>query len=348
MHALVLLLTSNTTSLQLRDKETKDFEKFRAVSQKVLTLMFNQILQFHYCEIGHVGDIDSANFGAESSGGADLSSAFKSSQLYYFPLTFSQTTKQSSVDLPFSSIIGGMQGVNRGLYGVALNDCSEHALQTVLQTFSPIIKSAVGTLKVEETFTQDKDGIIRSSRQAIAFLPKDIKTRIVVLFHPVVVQNELHSIIDALLRLGANEKDIIVLTFVASRAALLALAERYSQIHLWCVCVDAVKHGKISPGIGNFKHRYKYTKSKTVKNKLKISTGLLESKDKHKAKPEDQRGDSRENESKSENDTPRDTESGTETELKSETSNEAESKEKEIDRDNIQAQLLELPSSEEK
>ncbi|ETO11307.1 hypothetical protein RFI_26072 [Reticulomyxa filosa] len=181
---------------QLRDKDTKDMEKFRVVTQKILTLMFNQMLQYHYCEIGQVGEGDSmGNSTIESTTAMELMSTFRSQPTTYFPLTFSQTTKQTPFDSPFACVAG-----DRGLYGVALSDSGEHALRTVLQSFHPIIKSVVGTLKVEESFTQDKDGIIRSNRQAVAIMPKDIKSRIVLLFHPVIVQNELHSGIDALLR----------------------------------------------------------------------------------------------------------------------------------------------------
>ncbi len=88
------------------------------------------------------------------------------------------------------------------MYGVTLNDSAEHALNAVLSSFQPIIRSVIGTLKVEESFSQDKDGIIRSNRQAVALMPKDIRSRIVILFHPTIIQNELHSAVDALLRVS--------------------------------------------------------------------------------------------------------------------------------------------------
>ena len=79
----------------------------------------------------------------------------------------------------------------RCLYGVSLDDNAEHCLKTVLLSFNPIIRSVVGKLTVEETFSQDKDGIIRSNRQAVALMPKDIRSRVVLLFHPIIINNEL-------------------------------------------------------------------------------------------------------------------------------------------------------------
>ncbi|ETO22668.1 hypothetical protein RFI_14523 [Reticulomyxa filosa] len=188
-------------------------------------------------------------------------------------------------------------------------------------------------------------------------MPKDIKSRIVLLFHPSLykmnyilelmlycelfsplcffVFSFLHTNLKKKKKLGANEKDIIIFTFIASRAALVALAERFAQIHVWCVCVDAVKHGKLTPGIGSFKHRYKYVNLKKSKQKQTQPTSG-EDKEKTKDKTE---GSPADNPKKNGNDTPvepevkneGDKEQDMETEMRSENFVEVDNKLKEPD-----------------
>ena len=228
----------------LRNKETKS-DKFQDTTHKILLLIFNQILNHRLIDDnhGHHKMIKSGKKGSKKDVG--------------FGLTFSRETLKSPYDVDFMSLIA-----DRGMYGVALDDSSEHALERVLSSFRPIIRSVVGTLKVEESFTQDQNGVIRSNRQAVALMPRDIGNRIIVVFKAVICGNELHSVIDALLKLGANEKDIIVVCLIGTRISLLSIVERWHKLQIWIGCIDEhLENSRIRPGIGSFKLRYKYQKS---------------------------------------------------------------------------------------
>jgi len=173
----------------------------------------------------------------------------------------------SPLDISYGSLM-----CQRGIYGVCLNDSCENALQNLLLSFQPVLRSVIGTLTVEESFIEDEDGILRSNRQAVALMPKDIDQRIVIIFHDSITQqnanNELQSAIDALLKLGAKEQNVIVIALIASRLAAVGLVKKFPKLHIWCACFDAVHSqsgSKLIPGIGVFQNRYKFKKSKHKK-----------------------------------------------------------------------------------
>lgn len=258
-HARNIHLCSNSPLLMiylsiLRDRETKNVDRFQEVTHKVLVLMFSQILDRHL-------------------------------ELF----RFDSCSNYSPLDISYGSI-----KCQRGIYGVCLNDSCEHALKNLLSSFQPVIRSVVGTLKVEESFVEDEDGIIRSNRQAVALMPKDIDERIVVIFCSIINQqtanNELQSAIDALLKLGAKQQNIMILCLIASRLSLVALLQKFKSIHIWCACIDAVNShnsSKLIPGIGVFQHRYKFRKPpKTQKTKK----SLKRKKNKKQTEKEDEDG----------------------------------------------------------
>merc|ERR1712154_560711 len=208
----------------LRDRETKNNEKFQEITHKILVLMFNEIFDYHL------------------SGNK----------------CWNEVQCVSPLDITYGSLM-----CQRGIYGVCLNDCCQNALQNLLDSFQPIIRSVIGTLKVEESFVEDKDGIIRSNRQAVALMPKDIDKRIVVIFHDIIspknTNNELQSTIDALLKLGAIDENIIVISLISSRKSCISLIQRFKKLHIWSACIDAVNSqnsSKLIPGIGVFHQRY--------------------------------------------------------------------------------------------
>lgn len=144
----------------------------------------------------------------------------------------------------------------RAIYGVALSSQSETTLKLSLEVFHPVARTVVGMLKVEETFKQDRNGVLRTNRSAVAYVPKDISSRVVLVFHPVLFKNELNSAIEALVRLGSMEKDIIVLCLVASRSALWSFSERFPDARIIVTAVDNIENTILIPGIGNFEERY--------------------------------------------------------------------------------------------
>ena len=241
----------------LRNRDTKDTEKFQDVTHKLLVLVFNQIFSYHFRTNVH----------------------------------WEQTECYSPLDITYGSIMS-----KRGIYGVCLNDSCESVLTNLLISFQPIIRSVIGTLKVEESFSEDKDGIIRSNRQAVALMPKDIDKRIVIIFHDIINQqncnNELQSAIDALLKLGAKCENIIIISLIASRQSLITLIQRFKKLHIWSACIDAVNsHSttKLIPGIGVFQHRYQDNKSKMKSpRKKKIKKNKDKSKDKNKDKEKEE------------------------------------------------------------
>merc|ERR1712154_238806 len=152
----------------------------------------------------------------------------------------------SPLELSFGSLM-----CQRGIYGVCLNNSCQAALENLLHSFQPIIRSVIGSLTVEESFVEDKDGIIRSNRQAVALMPKDIDKRIVIVFHdtisPKSSSNELQSAIDALLKLGAMNENIIVISLVADRNSCISLIERFGKMHIWTASMDKVSNSQIQP-----------------------------------------------------------------------------------------------------
>merc|ERR1712129_271079 len=157
-------------------------------------------------------------------------------------------------------------------YGVCLNDSCQNALENTLHSFQPIIRSVIGTPNVEEKFIEDRDGVIRSNRQAVALMPKDIDQRIVIIFADTISQknsnNELQSAIDALLKLGAVEQNIIVLSMIASSKACISLIDRFERINIWSASIDKLTNSsKLIPGIGRFENRYKISSKKKKKKK---------------------------------------------------------------------------------
>eukprot|EP00488_Nonionellina_sp_1-RS-2012_P001510 TRINITY_DN2438_c0_g1_i1.p1 TRINITY_DN2438_c0_g1~~TRINITY_DN2438_c0_g1_i1.p1 ORF type:complete len:341 (-),score=62.66 TRINITY_DN2438_c0_g1_i1:230-1252(-) len=176
IHDIHIHLCSNQPLLMiylsiLRNRDTKNVDKFRDITHKLLVLMFAQIFNFHFMESNNWSEIECV----------------------------------SPSDITYGSIM-----CQRGIYGVCLNDCCQNALQNLLHSFQPIIRSVIGTLKVEESFIEDKDGIIRSNRQCIALMPKDIDKRIVIIFHDS-FNNEVHCAIDALLKIGSKNRRILSL-----------------------------------------------------------------------------------------------------------------------------------------
>ena len=134
----------------LRDRDTKNVDRVQDVTHKILVLMFSQIFEYH--------------FDGEHSAAMEIAFDYKECL--------------SPLDITYGSLI-----CQRGVYGVCLNDSCENALQNLLSSFQPVLRSVIGTLKVEESFVEDEDGILRSNRQAVALMPKDIDQRIVIIFH---------------------------------------------------------------------------------------------------------------------------------------------------------------------
>ena len=234
----------------LRDKETK-CEKFQKTTDKLLLLIFNQMINYRFID-GKNGNENSKKVNYDLN--FNVNSLSSLSICDSFGLTFSKKRNYSAFSVSFMSLVA-----ERGMYGVALDESSEHALEGVLSSFRPIIRSVVGTLKVEESFTQDQNGVIRSNRQAVALMPRDIGNRIIIVFKPVLVGNDLHSVIDALLKLGAKEKDIIIVCLIATRNSLILIVEKWQKVQIWIACIDQdLENNRIRPGIGSFKLRYKY------------------------------------------------------------------------------------------
>jgi len=182
------------------------------------------------------------------------------------------TESVSPLEITYGSLM-----CQRGIYGVCLNDSCQSALENLLHSFQPVIRSVIGTLKVEESFIEDKDGVIRSNRQAVALMPKDIDQRIVIIFADTIDQknsnNELQSAIDALLKLGAINENIIVLSLIASSKACISLIGRFEKINIWTASIDKLTNSsKLIPGIGRFENRYKMNKKKKKKKRRSSNT----------------------------------------------------------------------------
>merc|ERR1712129_20829 len=184
------------------NRDTKSVEKFQDITHRILTLMFDEIFDYHLSDDRHWKTIEAV----------------------------------SPLEITYGSLM-----CQRGIYGVCLNDSCQNALENTLHSFQPIIRSVIGTLIVEEKFIEDRDGVIRSNRQAVALMPKDIDQRIVIIFADTISQknsnNELQSAIDALLKLGAIEQNIIVLSLIASSKALFTLTARFERINIWSASI---------------------------------------------------------------------------------------------------------------
>merc|ERR1711924_145262 len=155
-------------------------------------------------------------------------------------------TQETIVKTCSGSVFHGQQA-ERSIYGVALSSESESALKLCLEVFHPVARTVVGMLKVEETFKQDKNGILRTNRSAVAYVPKDIASRVVVVFHPVLHKTELNSAIEALVRLGSMEKDIIVLCLIATRSALWSFSDKFPDARIIVSAIDTIDNTQIVP-----------------------------------------------------------------------------------------------------
>jgi len=178
---------------------------------------------------------------------------------------------QLQVNTNTSFAYNGFQTV-RSIYGVALDDPSQESLEEALHLYHPVARTIVGQLHFEEKVTQDKNGGMRNVRSAVAYTPKDIEDRRVILFSPVLgSKKDLHSAVEVLYQLGT--KDLTILTIAAPRSTLLALLDQFPNLQIICAAVDRFTNGQVVPGVGVFAHRYNLTK--TSKVKLDLMTTVL-------------------------------------------------------------------------
>merc|ERR1712129_644253 len=151
------------------NRDTKSVEKFQDITHRILTLMFDEIFDYHLSDDRHWKTIEAV----------------------------------SPLEITYGSLM-----CQRGIYGVCLNDSCQNALENTLHSFQPIIRSVIGTLKVEEKFIEDRDGVIRSNRQAVALMPKDIDQRIVIIFADTISQKNSNNEYKKLVKGLCLEKNV--------------------------------------------------------------------------------------------------------------------------------------------
>jgi len=179
----------------------------------------------------------------------------------------SQLQVETDSNYPYN----GFQTV-KSIYGVALDDPSQECLEEALEVYKPVARTVVGQLRIEEKFTQDKNGGMHNVRSAVAYTPKDIEDRRVIVFNPVLgSKNDIHSAVEALYQLGA--KDLTILTIVASRPTLWVLLDQFPNLQIICAAVDGFMKGQVVPGIGVFSQRYPLPK--TPEKPLDLITTVL-------------------------------------------------------------------------
>jgi len=179
----------------------------------------------------------------------------------------SQLRVETNSSFPYN----GFQTV-KSIYGVALDEQSQHCLEEALEVYKPVARTVVGQLRIEEKFTQDKNGGMHNVRSAVAYTPKDIEDRRVIVFNPVLgSKNDIHSAIEALYQMGT--KDLTILAIVASRPILWVLLDQFPSLQIICAAVDGFTKGHVDPGIGVFSQRYTF--SKTSENPLERMTTVL-------------------------------------------------------------------------
>merc|ERR1719317_1356085 len=162
----------------------------------------------------------------------------------------SQLQVDTTTGFPYS----GFQTV-KSIYGVGLDGPSQACLEDALEVYKPVARTVVGQLRIEEKFTRDERGGTRNVRSAVAYTPKDIEDRRVIVFSPVLgSKNDIHSAIEALYQLGT--KDLTIVTIVASRPTLWVLLDQFPNLQIICAAVDSFAKGRVVPGIGVFSKRY--------------------------------------------------------------------------------------------
>lgn len=178
---------------------------------------------------------------------------------------------QLQVDTATSFLYNGFQTV-KSIYGVALDETAQKCLEEALKVYQSVARTVVGHLRIEEKFKQDENGDIQNVRSAVAYTPKDIEDRRVIVFNPVLgSRNDIHSAIEALYQLGT--KDLTILTIVASRPTLWVLLDQFPNLQIICAAVDSFAKGRVVPGIGVFSQRYNITEAS--KTSLDLVTSIL-------------------------------------------------------------------------
>jgi uracil phosphoribosyltransferase/rhodanese-related sulfurtransferase len=178
---------------------------------------------------------------------------------------------QLQIDTATSFSYNGYQTV-KSIYGVALDEPAQNCLEEVLMVYQLVARTVVGHLRIEEKIKQEENGRSQNIRSAVAFTPRDIEDRQVILFNPVLgSRNDIHSAIEALFQLGT--KDLTILTIVASRPTLWVLLDKFPNIQIVCAAVDSFAKGRVFPGIGVFSERY--TTTKAFKTSLDLVTTIL-------------------------------------------------------------------------
>jgi len=166
---------------------------------------------------------------------------------------------QLRVDTNSSFPYKGFQTV-KSIYGVAMDQPSQECLEEALEVYKPVARTVVGQLRIEEKFTHDKNGGVHNVRSAVAYTPKDIEDRRVIVFNPVLgSKNDIHSAIEALYQMGT--KDLTILAIVASRPILWVLLDQFPSLQIICAAVDGFTKGQVVPGIGVFSQRYTFAKT---------------------------------------------------------------------------------------
>jgi len=179
----------------------------------------------------------------------------------------SQLQVDTNASLPYS----GFQTV-KSIYGAALDQIAQECLEEALMVYQPVARTVVGHMRIVEKFKQDKNGGFQNIRSAVAYTPKDIEDRRVIIFNPVLgSRNDIHSAVEALYQLGT--KDLTILTIVASRPILWVLHDQFPNLQIICAAVDSFAKGRVVPGIGVFSQRY--TLNKSPQKPLSVVTNIL-------------------------------------------------------------------------